>query len=61
MSVWIVFTEREWDWHTHKIVHSVHATEESADALCAKLGRDCSSESFDLVGSPTSSGGTVYG
>jgi hypothetical protein len=54
MRVWVVFTEREWDWQTHKNVHSVHATEKSADDLCAELGRDCSVDEFDLVGSPAS-------
>jgi hypothetical protein len=55
VNVWIVFTEREWDWQTHKNVHSVHATEESADAVCRKLGRNCSSEEFEVT-APTSKG-----
>jgi hypothetical protein len=51
MKVWIVFTEREWDWQTHKTVDSVHATEASADARLSQLGRDCDSEEFEVTAS----------
>jgi hypothetical protein len=50
MTVWIVFTEHEWDWQTHKEVDSVHATEESAEARLKQLGyRDCDSTSYEVI------------
>lgn len=49
MNVWIVFTEREWDWQTHKRVDSVHATEQSADARCRALELASDTEEFEVV------------
>jgi hypothetical protein len=53
MNVWIVFTEREWDWQTHKRVDSVHATEQSADARCRALGLASDTEEFEMVEQPS--------
>lgn len=49
MKVWVVFTEREWDWQTHKSIDSIHATEASADARELTLGRNCFSQEFEVI------------
>jgi hypothetical protein len=51
MIVWIVFTEREWDWQIHQEVDSIHATEESAEARLKQLGYlNCDSKSYEVEG-----------
>jgi hypothetical protein len=50
MKVWIVFTEREWDWQTHKEIDSVHATKASAED-CSGTLRNSLVEEHEVYGS----------